>query len=118
MVREKVDAMKLKDIAGKLGATMEPQSADVEITSVAPIDSAVPGQITFVADTKYAAAARTTQASAIIVDEKFPALEGGRPALRTRNPKYAYARVVEMLHQPPKAKAGIHPTAVIDPSAR
>jgi UDP-3-O-[3-hydroxymyristoyl] glucosamine N-acyltransferase len=85
---------------------------------VASIESATPGQITFIAEAKYEAAARTTQASAIIVDEAFPALENGRAVLRTRNPKLAYARAVELLHQPPSRRAGVHPTAVIDPSAK
>lgn len=118
MVQEKVGPMKLKDIAAKLGARLEPQNTDVEITGVAPIESAAPGQITFVADPKYAAAARTTRASAIIVDEKFPALENDRAVLRTRNPKLVYARAVELFHRPLKRKPGIHPTAVIDPSAK
>ena len=110
--------MKLQDIAAKLGAQLEPAGAAAEITGVAPIESAAAGQITFVADAKYAAAAQATRASAIIVDEKFPAVEGGRAVLRTRNPKLAYARAVELLHQPPPRRAGIHPTAVIDPSAK
>jgi UDP-3-O-[3-hydroxymyristoyl] glucosamine N-acyltransferase len=113
--------MKLKDIAGKLGARMEPEpeplAADVEITGVAAIDVAGPGEITFIANPKYAASARTTRASAIIVDESFPPLEG-RPSLRTKNPQYAYARAIELFYQAPKYKPGIHPTAVIDPSAR
>ncbi len=110
--------MKLQEIAHRIGARLEPPDADVEITGVAPIESAAPGQITFVAEAKYAAAARTTRASAIIVDEKFPASEGGRAVLRTRNPKFAYARAVELFQRPRKRKPGIHPSAVIDPSAK
>jgi UDP-3-O-[3-hydroxymyristoyl] glucosamine N-acyltransferase len=110
--------MKLRDIAARLGARLEPADAAAEITGVAPIESATPGQITFLADAKYAAAARTTRASAIIVDEKFPALESGRAVLRTQNPKFAYARAVEFLHQPPARRPGIDPTAVIDPTAK
>jgi UDP-3-O-[3-hydroxymyristoyl] glucosamine N-acyltransferase len=110
--------MKLKEIASRLGASLEPPDANAEITGVAPIESAAPGQITFVAESKYAAAAGTTQASAVIVDEKFPASETRRAVLRARNPKFAYARAVELLHRPPQRKPGIHPTAVIDPSAR
>jgi UDP-3-O-[3-hydroxymyristoyl] glucosamine N-acyltransferase len=110
--------MKLKDIAGKLGARLEPATADVEITGVAAIETAVAGEITFIANPKYAAAARTTRASAIIVDENFPPLENDRPSLRTKNPQYAYARVVELFYQAPKYPPGIHPTAVIDHSAR
>ncbi|HET9790020.1 MAG TPA: UDP-3-O-(3-hydroxymyristoyl)glucosamine N-acyltransferase [Candidatus Angelobacter sp.] len=108
--------MKLKDIAAKLGARLEPEGADAEIIGVAGIETAAPGQITFIANPRYAAAARTTQASAIIVDEKFPAPD--RPVLRTRNPQFAYARVIELFHQPPSFPRGIHPTAVVDPTAK
>jgi UDP-3-O-[3-hydroxymyristoyl] glucosamine N-acyltransferase len=108
--------MKLTDIAAKLSARLEPAGADADISGVAPIENAAPGTITFIANPKYAAAARTTQASAIIVDENFPA--AGRPLLRTKNPHFAYARTVELFFNAPKYKPGIHPTAVIDPSAR
>src|SRR5689334_17370298 len=108
--------MKLKEIAEKLGARLDPPDADVEISSVGPIESALPGQITFAVSSKYAPAARATSASALIVDEKFPALD--KPTLRTRNPQFAYARAVELLHAQPQEKRSIHPTAVIDPSAR
>jgi len=40
--------------------------------------------------------AQATRAAALIVDEKFPALE--KPTLRIRNPQLAYARAVELLH--------------------
>src|SRR6476660_3461885 len=108
--------MELKEIAGKLGARLDPPDAQMEISGVGAIDSAVPGQITFALGSKFAALARTTRASALIVDEKFPALE--KPTLRIKNPQLAYARAVELLHKLPQEKRGVHPTAVIDPSAR
>lgn len=108
--------MKLKELAAKIGAGLEPAESDLEVTGVAPIESATPGTITFIANPKYAPAARTTQASAIIVDEKFPPVE--KALLRTRNPHFAYARAAELFHRQPRYAAGIHPTAVIDPSAR
>lgn len=110
--------MKLKEIASRLGARLEPSDAEVEITGVAAIESAGPGHITYIAEPGYAAAAKTTKASAIIVDETFPPLEDGRAGLRTKNPKYAYARAVELFHHAPAYAREIHPTAVIDPSAR
>jgi UDP-3-O-[3-hydroxymyristoyl] glucosamine N-acyltransferase len=108
--------MKLRDIAATLGARLEPADADAEISGVAPIESAVAGTITFIANPKYAPAARKTQASAIIVDESVAA--GEKPLLRTRNPHFAYARAAELFFHPPQYAPGIHPTAVIDPSAR
>src|SRR6185312_3144206 len=108
--------MKLKDIAARLKVNLEPQDADVDITGLAGVEEARSGEITFIANRKYAAAAKTTQASAIIVDEKFPAT--GKPLLRTRNPQFAYARAMELFFQPPTYKPGIHPSAVIDASAK
>jgi UDP-3-O-[3-hydroxymyristoyl] glucosamine N-acyltransferase len=108
--------MKLSDLATRLGASLDPATANGEITSVGSIDSAQPGQVTFISDSKHASRARSTQASALIVNENFPAID--KPLLRVRNTQLAYARAVELLHQRPRQKPGIHPTALIDPSAR
>lgn len=108
--------MKLTEIAARIGANLEPGDTELEITGVAPIESAAPGSITFITNPKYAPAARNTQASAIIVDEKFPA--AGKPLLRTRNPHFAYARAAELFAKPPQYPPGIHPTAILDSSAR
>ena len=64
--------MKLAQIATVLGARLENGSPDLEITGVAGIKEAEPGQLTFVANPRFAGAARTTKASAIIVSEDLP----------------------------------------------
>lgn len=107
--------MKLSEIASALGARLEGSGA-LEITGVAGVEQAGPGQLTFVSNPKYAAAARTTRASAVIVAEDFPAL--ATATLRTKNPYLAFARALELFYQPPQYAAGIHPTAVIHPSAK
>src|SRR6476660_7608317 len=108
--------MKLEQIAAALGARLENGSPDTEITGVAGIDDASPGQLTFISNPKYAAAARTTKASAIIVDEDFPALSAAM--LRSKNPYLDFARALELFYQPPQYTPGIHPTAVVHPSAK
>jgi hypothetical protein len=52
---------KLSEIASRLDARLENGSPDIEITGVAGIEEAGEGQITFVANPKYAAAARSTR---------------------------------------------------------
>ena len=47
--------MKLKEIAGRLGARLDPPDAELEISSVGAIESALPGQITFAVSPKFAA---------------------------------------------------------------
>jgi UDP-3-O-[3-hydroxymyristoyl] glucosamine N-acyltransferase len=108
--------MKLAQIAAVLGATLEPAAPDLEITGVTGIEDAGPGQLTFVVNPKYAPAARTTKAAAVIVAEDFPAT--GKPLLRSKNPYLAFARALELFYQPPKYAPSIHPTAVIHPTAK
>ena len=108
--------MKLADIASALNARLENGSPDTKINGVAGIDRAGPGQITFVANPRYAAAARTTKASAVILAEDFPAI--ATAMLRSKNPYLAFARCVELFYEPPRYAPGVHPTAVIHASAR
>lgn len=108
--------MKLHELAQRLGGRLENASADLEITGVAGIEEASAGQATFVANPKYAAAARSTAASLIIVGNDFPALQ--RPLLRHENPYLAFAHALEFFYSTPKRQPGIHKTAVIDASAK
>ena len=108
--------MKLAEIASALGATLENADPDAEIMGVAGIEEAGAGQITFVANPKYAAAAKTTAAAAVIVAEDFPAIATGM--LRSKNPYLAFAKAISLFYQPPVYEAGVHPTAVIAPTAR
>jgi UDP-3-O-[3-hydroxymyristoyl] glucosamine N-acyltransferase len=107
--------MTLGEIAAALGATLENGDPVTEITGVAGIEEASSGQITFVANPKYAATARTTTASAIIVSEDFPAVTCA--LLRSKNPYLCFARAIDLFYQPPRYAPGIHPTAVIAPTA-
>src|SRR5947209_6367417 len=108
--------MKLADIASTLNSRLENGSPDLEITGVAGIGEAGVGQITFLANPKYAAAARTTKASAIILAEDFPALPIAM--LRSKNPYLTFAQAIELFYKPPKYAPGVHPNAVIHPSAK
>lgn len=108
--------MKLSRIAETIDARLEADSQNIEITGVAGIEHAGPGQITFVSNPKYAAAARSTKASAVIVSEEFPALPIA--TLRSKNPYLAFARALELFYQPPQYAPGIHPTALVHPTAR
>src|ERR1700710_1158805 len=105
--------MKLSELAERLGATLTDGDGQVEITGVAGIEEAGPGQVTFVANPKYAALARTTRAAAVIVEPSFA--ETPTPTLRVANPYLAFARAIECFYQPPAYAPGIHPTAVIAP---
>jgi len=106
--------MKLAALALALGATLDGDPA-LDITGVAPIHSASPTELTFVANPRYAPLARTTRAAAILVEPDFPAL--ATATLRLKNPYLAFARAIELFYQPPAYAPGIHPTAAVSPTA-
>jgi UDP-3-O-[3-hydroxymyristoyl] glucosamine N-acyltransferase len=108
--------MKLAQIAATLGARLENGSPDTEITGVAGIEEAGPGHLTFVANPKYASAAKTAKAGAVIVAENFPHISSA--VLRSGNPYLAFAKAIELFYQPPNYAPGVHPTSVIHPSAK
>jgi len=108
--------MKLGEIGRLLGTRLENGSPETEITGVAGIETAGAGQLTFVANPKYAVLARTTKASAVIVAEDFPALRVAM--LRSGDPYLDFARALDLFYQPPRYAPGVHPTAIVDPSAK
>jgi len=108
--------MKLSDIASALQVRLENGSPDADITGVAGIEQAGPGQLTFVSNPKYAAAAKTTRASAVIVAEDFPAISSAM--LRSKNPYLAWARALELFYRPPQYAPDVHPTAVVHRAAK
>jgi len=108
--------MNLSEIAARLGARLENGSPEAEITGVAGIEEAGPGQLTFVSNPKYAGLAKTTKAAAVIVAEDFPAVPGAM--LRSKNPYLDFARALELFYQPPQYAPDIHPTAVVHATAK
>ena len=108
--------MKLSQIASALNARLDNGPPDTEITGLNGIEQAGPSEITFVANPKYSAAAKRTRAAAVIVAETFPAIPAA--TLRVEDPYLSFARALELFHQPLRYAPGVHPTAVIHPSAK
>jgi len=113
--------MKLSELAQKLGCRLE-GPPEMEISGVAGMEHAGPGQVTFLANRKYFALLKTTRASAILLEEGV-AIERDksqpqRAALRSANPYLAFAQAIELFYQTPKYPPGTHTTAVIAKTAR
>ncbi|MGE5326557.1 MAG: UDP-3-O-(3-hydroxymyristoyl)glucosamine N-acyltransferase [Deltaproteobacteria bacterium] len=107
--------MKLAEIAARLECRLE-GAGEVEITGVMGMDEATPSQLTFLSNPKYRSKLRSTRAAAVIVGNDIPST--GRPLLRSNNPYLAFARAIELFAPPVQPVPGIHPTAVISPSAK
>jgi len=112
--------MKLSELAQKLSCRLE-GPPDLEVSGIAGIEHAGPGQVTFLANRKYFALLKTTRASAVLIEENV-AIERApsQPlaALRSGNPYLAFAHALELFYESPRYAPGIHPTAVIAKTAR
>jgi UDP-3-O-[3-hydroxymyristoyl] glucosamine N-acyltransferase len=106
--------MRLEEIAKRLNCRLEGDS-NIEIRRVLGIETAGEGDLTFISNRKYVAAAKTTRASAIIVSEDFASLPVA--TLRSDNPYLTFAKAIELFYSPPQYRPGIHATACIDPTA-
>ncbi|MCL1909786.1 MAG: UDP-3-O-(3-hydroxymyristoyl)glucosamine N-acyltransferase, partial [Kiritimatiellaeota bacterium] len=85
-----------------------------EITGVASLRDAQAGDISFLANKKYAPLLATTKATAVFVAAEFAAVESNAALVVVASPDAAFAQTVPLFVPPPPVRApGIHPTAVI-----
>lgn len=105
-------AWSLAQLAELVGGTIHGDPACM-IESVAALDNAKQGQISFLINIQYKSHLNTTNASAIILKEEFLA-DCPVNAIVTENPYAAYARIAQLLHPAMRQTPGIHSTAIID----
>ena len=111
----------LQQLAEAIGAELVGDGA-VEVSSAGTLEEAGPGQISFLANPKYAAQLETTGAAAVIVAPVVARPRDPRnrnlALLKTKDPYYAFRQAVVRLHgfrQHPHA--GVHPKAHVEPTA-
>jgi UDP-3-O-[3-hydroxymyristoyl] glucosamine N-acyltransferase len=92
---------------------------DVLIEGVAPLQSAGPLDVSFLDNKRYAPLLADTKAGAVILHPDFAdKVPPGCIALATPEPYVGWAKVSALFFPFPEPRAGIHPSAVIDPSAQ
>ncbi|MDF7823856.1 UDP-3-O-(3-hydroxymyristoyl)glucosamine N-acyltransferase [Pontiellaceae bacterium B12227] len=109
--------MKLSEIAEHVGGTID-GSGEIEIVSVAGLKEASEGDISFLANPKYAGQVLETAAAAVIVPNDWD-----RPVkcalIRSDNSDQAFAMVADLFYESvPAPVGGVHPSAVIAESAQ
>jgi UDP-3-O-[3-hydroxymyristoyl] glucosamine N-acyltransferase len=110
--------MKLCEIAARLDCELA-GGGEIEITGVAGMERAGPGELTFLANPKYAHKVKHTRAGAILVSEAERDVSGpaGLSRLVSGNPYLDFARALELFYQPPRPAPGIHPLAFVAETA-
>jgi UDP-3-O-[3-hydroxymyristoyl] glucosamine N-acyltransferase len=108
--------MTLKELAEAIGAEAVGGKPDAVIDSVATLEDAREGQVSFLSNTRYTRLLDTTRASAVIVAR---AVRSEQVALlRTADPYYAFRQAMVALHGFRRhPHEGIHPAAHVDPTA-
>jgi UDP-3-O-[3-hydroxymyristoyl] glucosamine N-acyltransferase len=107
---------RLKDIAEAIQARVIGDDK-VEISGLASIASAKPGDLVFVEDEKHLQLALQSPASAVIAGKFANAGKSSKSLLVVSNPRLAFARSAALLHKPSDRKPEISAAAVVLPTA-
>ncbi len=105
--------MILRELAARLGCELS-GDGDVELSGVAGIEEAGPGDLTFVANRRYAAHLARTKAAAVVL---APGQDASLPCLFSDNPYLTFAQAVGLLCPSGRPAPGVNPSARVDPTA-
>jgi len=110
-----VPSLTVKELARLLGCPYE-GDGEIEITGVSGLEQAREGDLVFLTHSRYRKQLEETKASAAIIQQKetFRRI----PVLLSPNPHVAFIRAVEFFFQAYRPRPGIHPSALVSPSAR
>jgi UDP-3-O-[3-hydroxymyristoyl] glucosamine N-acyltransferase len=119
--------MKFSEIIEKLGDAVSANSLaqdnnNPEISGLAAVDEATTGTLSYIEGAKFAAFVGTTNATALILPSlealQSQAQERGIVWIAAKEPRLVFAKAIALFYQPYRPAPQIHPTAVIDPSAK
>ncbi|HWW20963.1 MAG TPA: UDP-3-O-(3-hydroxymyristoyl)glucosamine N-acyltransferase [Steroidobacteraceae bacterium] len=105
----------LGEIAVRFGCELR-GDPDTRVDHIAPLESAGPGAISYLANPRLTPLLASTRASAVVLDPR--SADGSAvAALLDRNPHATFARIAALLYPSPVPHPGIHPSAIVDCSA-
>ncbi|HEX7814389.1 UDP-3-O-(3-hydroxymyristoyl)glucosamine N-acyltransferase [Dyella sp.] len=104
------------EIAERFGLTFHGDGTRI-IDGVGTLAGAGPSQLSFLSNSKYSAQLASTRAGVVVLREENAA-ECPTASLVAKDPYVAYAKIAALFEDLPAYPAGIHASAVVDPSAR
>ena len=114
-----MSSVSVKDIGQVVQGQVQGNESLV-IEGAAGLDEASQRDISFFHNMKYVSSLEKTKAGAVLIPEKTVSSElpEGRTWIRVANPQWAFAQVLGLLYRDrQRHPRGIHPKAVIDPTA-
>ncbi|MCU1299214.1 MAG: UDP-3-O-[3-hydroxymyristoyl] glucosamine N-acyltransferase, partial [Acidobacteriaceae bacterium] len=91
---------------------------ETELTGISSVASAKAGDLVFLENEKSLGAVLGSAASAIIAGEFASSAAGPKPLLISSHPRLAFARASTLFSSSENHRPGVHPSAVVHPSAR
>ena len=90
----------------------------VQLKGISTHQSAGPSDLVFVDDEKHLRSALESSAAAVIAGDFAAGKTSSKPLLIATQPRLAFSRAAQLLCPEPERKPGIHPSAIVNPSAR
>ncbi|MBP5510583.1 MAG: UDP-3-O-(3-hydroxymyristoyl)glucosamine N-acyltransferase [Kiritimatiellae bacterium] len=111
-------AMTVRELAAKLNGRVEGDESQ-EIHALASLREARAGDLSFLHEAKYERQLSQTRATAVLVAEDWAGESSAKALIRVADPNGAFAQAAPWFAPPePMREPGIHPTAVIAPTAK
>jgi UDP-3-O-[3-hydroxymyristoyl] glucosamine N-acyltransferase len=109
-----VSRYSVAEVAARCGGRVTGDGS-LRLSGVRSLEAAGPEELAFVADRKNEKRALSSRAGALLVRaaQAFP----GRTVIGVTDPALAVVAVLELFHPRREVRAGIHPTAIVDPGA-
>jgi UDP-3-O-[3-hydroxymyristoyl] glucosamine N-acyltransferase len=105
-------------IAGFLKGEIE-GNPDIKVNTIAKIEEGHPGALSFLANPKYEHYIYSTGSSVVLVNKSFiPSGKIDATLIKVENAYEAFASLMRIVDQARPRKKGIHPTAVIESTAK
>ena len=105
-------------IAGFLKGEIE-GNPDIKVNTIAKIEEGQPGALSFLANPKYEHYIYDTKSSIVLVNKSFvPSARYKATLIKVENAYEAFASLLRLVDQARPRKKGIHPTAVIESTAK
>jgi UDP-3-O-[3-hydroxymyristoyl] glucosamine N-acyltransferase len=105
-------------IAGFLNGEIE-GNPEIKVNTIAKIEEGFAGALSFLANPKYESYIYTTKSSVVLVNRSFKATSKiDATLIRVENAYEAFASLLRLVEQARPRKKGIHPTAVIEETAK
>lgn len=108
----------LAEAAAIAGGELRGAAPDRLVSGVGPLAGAGPEEVSFLDNRRYAAQLADTRAAAVVLSaELADRVPEGVGAIVTAQAYLGFGRIAARLHPPAAPRPGVHPTAVVDPTA-